>query len=66
MDGKRYDATIAYVDHTCGAVRPHHAIIMQAIATDGVLPSELADLITLSKAPLLNSDGSPRWLVDWV
>lgn len=61
----RYDTTLTYVDHTCGAVRPHHATIMQAIANDGALPAELSDLLTLSKAPLLNADGSELWLVDW-
>ena len=61
----RYTTSLTYVDHTSGAVRPHHTTIMQAIANDGALPAELSDLITLNKAPLLNADGSPRWLVDW-
>lgn len=65
MDVKHYSTTITYVDHTSGAVRPHHAAIMAAIANSGRLPEELADLIILTKAPGLNADGSVRWLVDW-
>lgn len=65
MDATRYATTLTYVDHTCGAIRPYHSAIMGAIANDGHLPEELVDLITMTKAPSLNADGSVRWLINW-
>ena len=65
MTTATYSTTLAYVDHTCGAVRPHHAAIMAAISNGGALDADLADLLILTKAPLLNADGSARWLIDW-
>lgn len=65
MDAERYSTTITYVDHTCGAIRPHHAAIILAVANDGRLPDELSDLLRMTKAPCLNADGSVRWIVDW-
>lgn len=56
---------ITYVDRTMGAVREWHSVIMDAIRNDGRLPEELADLLTVTKAPVLNADGTVRWIVDF-
>ncbi len=39
--------------------------IVDATETDGKLPDELADVFTLTKASVVNPDGSPRWILDW-
>lgn len=58
---------VAYINNT-GAnleINGMHKFIMQAIKANGTLPEELADLLTLTKSNVLNSDGSPRYIVDW-
>ena len=58
---------IAYINNT-GAnleINGMHKFILHAIMTNGILPEELSDVLTLTKSNILNPDGSPRYIVDW-
>lgn len=59
---KLYD----YIDHTADTGEPvstvFHAAIMAAIASNGLLPDELADLITITRNP---EGSAAEWSVNW-
>ena len=52
-----------YIDNTGVISRDFHQMIMKAIENGGVLPEELADMITLTKCPEGSACG---YSIDWL
>lgn len=56
---------IVYGNNTGADVRDWHREIVQACENGGILPEELADVFRLTRSPVNNPDGSPRYVLDW-
>lgn len=54
---------IIYVNNTGVDLRPYEGQIIASLKKDGTLPEELADLFVVQVAPMVNPDGSPRYVL---
>ncbi len=59
----RSENTIRLCNMTYADIRDFEKDVLAACDNGGILPEELADVFTLERAPVVNADGSPRWVL---
>ena len=56
------ESIVRLVNNTGSDIRPYEAL--NSLKEKGKLPEELADLFTVKVSPEVNSDGSPRYILE--